>query len=173
MQLAEAQVNLRNSEQRIRDKELELARSKDENRTVSIQLAKLVEGNRNLSTLLAKFKLETKNVSTRLLTKTTALSVAKAERDKTVTTLNNTINEQKRKIAAQKTNIQGLENQNARLKDKAVGTPPQPKMGRKKQGNAGLVRSGRGERQTGLIRRGDSMERDGKGDEATTPKTEM
>jgi uncharacterized coiled-coil protein SlyX len=170
IQLAEAQVNLRSLEKQIRDKELELARSKDENKMKSIQLAKTVEGNRNLSTLLAKSKAETKNVSTRLLAKTTALSVAKAEQEKTVTTLNNTINEQKRKIAAQKTNIQGLENQNARLKDKTVVTPPQPKMGRKKQGNVGVVRSGTGERQTGLMRRGDSMERDGKGDEATTPK---
>jgi hypothetical protein len=170
MQLAEAQVNLRNLEKRIRDKELELGTSKDENRTVSIQLAKLVEGNRNLSTLLAKSKLETKNASTQLLAKTTALSMAKAEREKTVTTLNNTINEQKRKIAAQKTNIQGLENQNARLKDKTVVTPPQPRMGRKKQDNTVVVRAGRGERLKGLVRRGDSMERDGKGDEATTPR---
>jgi hypothetical protein len=169
MQLAEAQVNLRNLEKQIRDKESELGRSKDENKMKSIQLAKLVEGNRNLSTLLARSKLETKNVSTQLLAKTTALSVAKAERAKTVTTLNNTINEQKRKIAAQKTNIQGLENQNARLKDKTVVTPPQPKMGKKKQGNVGSVTLGTGERQIGASRRGDSMERDQKGDEATTP----
>jgi hypothetical protein len=170
MQLAEAQVNLRSLEKRIRDKELELGRSKDENKMKSIQHANLIEGNRNLSTLLAKSKLETKNVSTQLLAKTTALSVAKAEREKIVTTLNETISEQKRKIAAQKTNIQGLENQNARLKDKTVVTPPEPKMGRKKQGSSGVVRSGRGERQTGLVRTGDSMEREGKGDEATTPK---
>jgi len=168
-QLAESQVNLRSLEKRIRDQELELARSKDENKMKSIQLAKLIEGNRNLSTLLARSKLETKTVSTRLLAKTTALFMAKAERDKIVITSDETIKEQKRKIAAQKNNIRGLEIQNARLKDKTVDTPPQPQMGEKIQGNGEIIRSGREEWHTGLVRRGNSMEREVKGDEATTP----
>ena len=143
-QLAEAQLNFRNLEKRIRDQELEVARSKDENKMKSIQLAKLIEGNRNLSTLLAKSKVETKRVSTRLLAKTTALFMAKAERDKIVITSNETIKEQKRKIAAQKNNIRGLENQNVRLKDKTVVTPSQPQVGKKEQGDAEV--GDRGER---------------------------
>ena len=179
MQLAEAQVNLRKFEKRIRDKESELVRSKDENKVLSINLAESKEENRDIATLLAKSKGEANNVSmelvqmkTQLQTKTTALFKAKVDRDKTVTTLVKTINDQKRKIEGQKTCIHALQTQNSRLKDKnktIVKSAP-PRSEKKTEGHMALVGSERGQGQTGLIRRGDSTERDAERDEASTTR---
>ena len=180
MQLAEAQVNLRNFEKRFRDKESELARSQDENKVLSIELAKTKESNRNPATLLAELHMETKNVWAELVrtrlqlqSKTTALSTAKVDQDKTVSTLNKTIADLTRKIEGQKTCIHSLRAQNSRVQNKNnedIVKPAPPRSGKKRRRHMAQVGSERGQGQTGLIRRGDSMERDAERDEASTTR---